>query len=150
MYESLVIGRSFMMNRVMFFLKNIFCRSCLQSGRAWTTHFSNTETRHVLRGSIDRLVHFGIYKGGDHSEILTDTQGDYGQWNVQQRKRTSWSTLCPWCQRGRVIWCYCHQVQRGRLLALWCMCCTWWQPSHRRISHLCITRWIFRRDVRCD
>ena len=54
-------------------------------------------------------------------------------------------TLCPWCQRGRVIWCCCHQVQRGRLLALWCMCCTWWQPSHRRISHLCI---IFRRDIR--
>ena len=53
-----------------------------------------------------------------------------------------WSALCPWCQRGRVTWCLnrgrislclmylsvvivikhhrgCHQVQRGRLLAIW-------------------------------
>ncbi len=30
-------------------------------------------------------------------------------------------TLCPWCQRGRMSWRFwgCHQVQRGRLLALW-------------------------------
>ena len=55
-------------------------------------------------------------------------------------------TLCPWCQRGRMIQCCCHQVQRGRLLALWCMCCTWWQPSHRRSSHL----YTFRRYIRCD
>ena len=59
-------------------------------------------------------------------------------------------TLFPWCQRGRVIWCCCHQVQRGRLLALWCMCCTWWQPTHRRSTHLYISRWIYRRDIRCD
>ena len=54
-----------------------------------------------------------------------------------------WSALCPWCQRGTVTWCLnedngvivflmylsvvvikhhcgCHQVQRGRLLAIWC------------------------------
>ena len=56
-------------------------------------------------------------------------------------------TLCPWCQRGRVIWCCCHQVQRGRLLALWCMCCTWWQPSHRRSSHLYTFRWIYKYQM---
>ena len=60
--------------------------------------------------------------------------------------------LCPWCQRGRVTWCgCCHQVQRGRLLAFWCMCCTWWQPTCSRITHLyMVTRWIYRRDIRCD
>ena len=36
------------------------------------------------------------------------------------------------------------------LLALWCMCCTWWKPTHRRTTHLYITRWIYRRDIRCD
>ena len=100
--------------------------------------------------SINRLVHLGIYKGGAHSDISTGTQGEYEQWNVFLGKRISWFTLCPWCQRGRVIWYCCHQVQRGRLLELWCMCCTWWQPTRRRSTHLYISRWIYRRDIRCD
>jgi len=41
----LVIGRSFMMYKSWFFLKNIFCRSCLQSGGAEQRY------QHVLRGS---------------------------------------------------------------------------------------------------
>ena len=72
----------------------------------------------------------------------------YEQWNAFLGKRISWFALCPWCQRGRVIWYCCHQVQRGRLLALWCMCCTWWQTTHRRSTHLYISRWIYGRDIR--
>ena len=41
--------------------------------------------------SMDRLVHHGRYKGGAHSEISAGTQGEYGQ----ERKRISWSALCP-------------------------------------------------------
>jgi len=34
--------------------------------------------QHVLIGSMDRLVHLGIYRGGAHSEISVGTQGEYG------------------------------------------------------------------------
>ena len=74
----LVIGRSSMMYKSLFFLKNIFCRSCLQSRGAWTTQFSKSR--------MDRLVHFGIHKGGAHLEISASTQGDYGQQKVYQRR----------------------------------------------------------------
>ena len=37
------------------------------------------------------------------------------------------------------------------LLALWYMCCTWWQHSCSRTTRLyMVTRWIYRRDIRCD
>ena len=35
-------------------------------------------------------------------------------------------------------------------MELWCMCCNWWKPTRRRKTHLYITRWIYRRDTRCD
>jgi len=58
---------------------------------------TSTEQRlqHVLRGSMDRVVHLGIYKGGALSEISTGTQGEYGQQNVSLGKRLSWFALCP-------------------------------------------------------
>ena len=131
-------------------------------GSSWRTSFAdlaysqgehehhNSARVELLACSTNRLVHLGIYKRGTHSEISASTQGEYEQLNIYPGKRISWFTLCPWCQRGRVIWCCCYQVQRARLLALRCMSCTWWQPSHRRTSHLHITRWIYRRDIRCD
>ena len=47
--------------------------------------------QHVLKASMDKLVHLGIYKGGAHSEISAGTQGEYGK----KRKRISWSALFP-------------------------------------------------------
>ena len=38
----------------------------------------------LLRGSMDGLIHLGIYKGGAHSEISAGTQGEYGQQKVYQ------------------------------------------------------------------
>jgi len=87
---------------------------------------------------------------------------------VLTKERISWFALFPWFQRGKVPSCCLihlrgsiawsnqhqygfHQVQMGRLLALWCMCCTWWKPTCRRETHLyMVTRWIYRRDIRCD
>jgi len=45
-----------------------------------------SQTLHVLRGSMDGLVHLGIYKGGAQSETSACTQGEYGQQNVYQRR----------------------------------------------------------------
>ena len=129
MYESLVIGRSFMMYRVMFF-KNIFF-----------TDLAHRQEEHEQHTSaVQRL---GRYSGGALTDwyTLASTKGEIIQRLQQvlrrsmdsgmilQRKRSSWFTLCPWCQRGRMIWYCCHQVQRGRLLALWDKCCPWWQTS---------------------
>ena len=85
MYESLVIGRSFMIGSCSSY-RTPFCRPCLQSRGAWTILFSKAKLQHVLRGSTIRLIHLGIYKGGSHSDILTGTQGEYGQWDVYQSK----------------------------------------------------------------
>ena len=120
MYESLVIGRSFVMYVVMLFFWTSFCRLLLCSRGAWNQSWElNQPTsayqriQHAFRGSM---------------------------------------TLCPWCQRGRVTWCgFFHQIQRGRLLALWCMYCTWWKPTCSKTTPLyMVTRWIYRRDIRCD
>jgi len=51
--------------------------------------------QHVLRGSMDKVLHLGIYKGGALSEFSTGTQGEYGQQNVSLGKRLSWLALCP-------------------------------------------------------
>jgi len=32
------------------------------------------------------------------------------------------------------------------VLALWCMCCTWWKPSHKITSPLYTIGWIHKRD----
>jgi len=42
------------------------------------------DTLHVLRGSMDVLVHLGMYKRGAQSEISASTQGEYGQQKVYQ------------------------------------------------------------------
>ena len=145
---------------------------CISLGSSWRTSFANlsysqgeheqhnSERAELLACSMNILVHLGIYKGEAHSEISAGTQGERFSGlcflftdlvHIQGEHALRGSiTLCPWCQRGRVIWSCCHQVQRGRLLALWCMRCTWWQPTHRRTSHLHTFRWIYRRDIRCD
>jgi len=38
----------------------------------------------MFRGSMDRLVQLGIYKGGAQSDISVGTQGEYGLRNVYQ------------------------------------------------------------------
>ena len=78
MYESLVIGRSFMMYKSSLFLKNIFLQ-IFPTVRGSTVITAEQRFQHVLRGSMDRLVHLDIYKGGAQSEISTCTQGEYGQ-----------------------------------------------------------------------
>ena len=116
--------------------RTCFCRPCLQSGGAWTAHFSRAEISACTQwehGQIGTLWH--IQRG---SSIRDFSKYSGGVWTAEciSRKRITWFALCPRCQRGRVTWygC-CHQVQRGRLLALWCMCCTWWQPTCSRTSY---------------
>ena len=90
MYESLVLGRSLMMYRVVFFLvEHLF------ADLAFSQEEHEQHTSAVQRLGMDRLVQFGIYKGGAHLEISAGTQGEYGQQNVYQGKRISWSTLFP-------------------------------------------------------
>ena len=116
MYELLVIGRlyshSWVIESCYSFIKYI-CRLYMCSGGAWTisVHLSmykvelNQIIQHVLRGSMNNIG-----------------------------ERISWFALCPWCQRGRVSWYYFfHQVQRGRLLALWYRCCPWWQLTQMKV-----------------
>ena len=52
------------------------------------------QTLHVLRWSMDGMLHIGMYKGGAQSEIPAGTQGEYGQ-QMEIKKRISWSALCP-------------------------------------------------------
>ena len=79
MYESLVLGRSLMMYRVMFFLvEHLFADLTYSRGSMKSTLQQEQSIQHVLRGSMDRLVHLGIYKGATHSEISAGTQGEYG------------------------------------------------------------------------
>ena len=133
MLSLLVIGRSSMMYKYLFFLKNIFCRSCLQSRGAWTAQFSKSR--------MDRLVHFGIHKGGAHLEISAGTQGEYGQQKVYQRREYLGPPFALDVKGGEwlgvVVACGgCHQVQRGRLLALWFKGCPWWQLTQRLVQVL--------------
>jgi len=37
------------------------------------------KTLRLLRGSMDGLVHHGMYRGGAQTEIAAGTQGEYGQ-----------------------------------------------------------------------
>ena len=41
----------------------------------------------MLRGSMDRLIHLSIYKGGAQSENSACTQEEYGQQNVYQGRK---------------------------------------------------------------
>jgi len=53
----------------------------LTYGQGELEQHTSTDQRpqHVHRGSMDKVVHLGIYKGGAHSEISVGTQGEYGQ-----------------------------------------------------------------------
>ena len=74
MYKSLVLGRSLMMYRVMFFLvEHLFADLAYSQGEHDQHTSAEQRLQHVLKGSMDRLVHLGIYKGGAHSEISGGT-----------------------------------------------------------------------------
>ena len=57
----------------------------------------------IFKGSMDSIM-----------ELNQHTSPYHRIWHVLRGS----ITLCPWWQRGKVTW-GCHQVQRGRLLALW-------------------------------
>ena len=52
------------------------------------------------------MIHFGIYKGGDHSEILTDTQREYGQWNDSAKEENILVHPLPLMSKGEsdLVW----------------------------------------------
>ena len=49
---------------------------------------------------MDRLVHLGIYKGGDYSEISAGTQGEYGQWNDSTKEENILVHPLPLMSKG--------------------------------------------------
>ena len=55
---------------------------------------------------MDRLVHLGIYKGGDYSEISAGTQGEYGQWNDSANEENILVHPLPLMSKGEsdLVW----------------------------------------------
>ena len=49
---------------------------------------------------MDRLVHLGIYKGGDYLEISAGTQGEYGQWNDSAKEENILVHPLPLMSKG--------------------------------------------------
>jgi len=59
--------------------------------------------QHVLKGSMDILVHLGIYKGRAQSEISAGTQGEYGQQNVYQGREYLGSSFALDVKGGELL-----------------------------------------------
>ena len=88
----LVTGRSFIMYMSWFFLNQIFCRSCLQSGGAW---------------SAQQGRNFSMYSGGAQPFALDDKGGEDLGVAIKSKGGDCWHfgtgvalryRCCPWWQ----------------------------------------------------
>jgi len=59
-------------------IKHLFANLAYSQGEHEQHTSAEQRLQHVLKGSMDRVVHLGIYRGGAHSEISVGTQGEYG------------------------------------------------------------------------
>ena len=63
------------------------------------------QTLHVLRGSMERMLHLGICKGGAQPENSADTQGEYGQ-QMEIREENILDRPLPLMSKGEsdLVW----------------------------------------------